>query len=124
MKKTSKKRNIAVRIFVSLAMICSTLLSIGLPQNAHADCDLMILNYNCNDVSDIGSDVVGVLRGLVMSAATVGIIICGVMWATAGDNEGRVATAKKRLFEIAIGVAVFVLFDVVSQVFFGNKLSQ
>jgi hypothetical protein len=123
MKNTFKKRNIAVRIFVSVVMVCSIFMGVGLPKDANASCDLMILDgYDCDNIDGIGQDVVSVLRGIVMSAATVGIIICGVMWATAGDNEGRVGTAKKRLFEIAIGVAIWVLFEVVNGALFGNQL--
>ena len=53
--------------------------------------------------------VVDILTGLVVVAGTIGIIVCGIMWMTARDNESQVATAKRRIFEIAIGLVAWVL---------------
>jgi hypothetical protein len=50
----------------------------------------------------------------VYFAGGIGVIICGIVWATALDNEGRVGWAKRRLSEIAIGIVVFALFDVIT----------
>jgi len=40
---------------------------------------------------------------------TVGIVICGYMIMTAKDNEQQVTAAKKRLFDIVIGIVVWAL---------------
>jgi hypothetical protein len=58
MKNTFKKRNIAVRIFVSVVMVCSIFMGVGLPKDANASCDLMILDgYDCDNIDGIGQDV-------------------------------------------------------------------
>lgn len=53
--------------------------------------------------------IINIMTGMVVVAGTIGVIFCGVMWMTARENEGQVATAKKRLFEIVIGVVAWVL---------------
>lgn len=53
-------------------------------------------------VVDIMSVCIGIL-------AAVGITICGVQYLTAGDSEEKTKKAKRRLFEIVIGLLVYVL---------------
>ena len=48
---------------------------------------------------------------------TIGIILAGVMWLTAGDNAGQIAMAKKRMLQVVVGLAAFGMIDVV-----GNML--
>lgn len=59
-----------------------------------------------------------ILRILVYglgAAATLGVIIAGIMYLTARDNQQQVAKAKTRLVEIAIGlVAWAALFTLLS----------
>lgn len=43
------------------------------------------------------------------AAATVGVVIAGVQYMTARDNEAQVAAAKKRLLEVVIGLVAWVL---------------
>lgn len=48
-----------------------------------------------------------VLRVIVYglgAAAVLGVIIAGVMYMTARDNEAQVAKAKARLYEVVIGL--------------------
>ena len=52
------------------------------------------------------------MTGAVVVAGTIGIIICGVLWMTARDNEAQVATAKRRLLEIVIGIVAWGLISV------------
>lgn len=40
-------------------------------------------------------------------AATVGVVVAGVLYLTARDNEKQVKLAKKRLFEVIIGLAAW-----------------
>ena len=51
------------------------------------------------DILTIGVGVFGVLS----------ITIVGIQYLTAGDNEEKVRTAKRRLLEIVIGVAAYVV---------------
>ena len=53
-------------------------------------------------VVDIFSIIVGIL-------AAIGIAITGIQYLTAGGNEEKTRKAKRRLFEIIIGVAAYVL---------------
>lgn len=65
-------------------------------------------------ILDPNMDIEGILKlalkilvyGLGV-AATAGVVIAGVMYMTARDSEQQVATAKKRLIEIAIGLAAW-----------------
>lgn len=43
------------------------------------------------------------------AAATLGVVIAGIMYMTARDNPQQVALAKKRLIDIVIGLAVWAL---------------
>lgn len=51
-------------------------------------------------------DIMTVLIGVV---ATTGIAVAGVQYLTAKDNENQVAKAKRRIFELVLGLAVYVL---------------
>ena len=51
---------------------------------------------------DIFSIIVGIL-------AAIGITITGIQYLTAGGNEEKTRKSKRRLFEIIIGVAAYVL---------------
>lgn len=75
-----------------------------------------ILNNGCSCDDGHGSSVKSVLRLVVdiMSIgvgilAVIGISISGVQYLTAGGNEEKTRKAKRRIIEIVIGVAVFVL---------------
>ena len=51
------------------------------------------------DILSVGVGVLGV----------IGISISGIQYLTAGGNEEKTRKAKRRLFEIIIGIAVFVV---------------
>ena len=81
---------------------------------AMAECETAVLPDEwCdgnNDIMDVVKFVVGMLAGGVTFIGIVGIVICGVMYLTARDNEAQVAKAKKRLIDVIIGVVIWVLF--------------
>ena len=70
----------------------------------------------CSCDNGKGSEVVRILN-LVVSIMTIGIGILGVIgitvvgiqYLTAGGNEERTRKAKRRLFEIVIGIMAYVL---------------
>ena len=41
------------------------------------------------------------------AAAVIGVIIAGIMYLTAKDNEQQVAKAKKRLFDVVVGLVAW-----------------
>ena len=70
----------------------------------------------CEDDGKAGSGifqilkkVMDILAALVGIAATIGIGVAGVQYLTAGDNEAQVTKAKRRIFEIVLGLAAYVL---------------
>lgn len=72
--------------------------------------------YYCDDSGD-GSGVVYIL-GIVVNvltfgigvAATVGLVLSGIQYLTAGDNVGQIQKAKTRIFHIVIGLAIYAVF--------------
>ena len=72
---------------------------------------------HCYDVGDDGKAGILEILNDVIDFMTVGVGILGVIgitWAgltylTAGGREEKVRTAKRRMFEIVIGLAVYVL---------------
>lgn len=70
-----------------------------------------------------GIDSIDQLLGLIVkilsyglgAAAIIGVVVAGIMYLTARDNESQVATAKQRLLNTVIGlIAWVVLFSVVN----------
>lgn len=41
-------------------------------------------------------------------AAVIGVVIAGIMYLTARDNEAQAAAAKKRLYEVVLGLVLWV----------------
>ena len=64
---------------------------------------------NCDGGSILRILAIGteILTAGVVVAATIGLIIVGIMWMTARENVAQVEKAKKRIFEIVIGLAVY-----------------
>ena len=58
-------------------------------------------------VYEILAIVLNVLTIGVGILGTLGIVIAGIQYLTAGDNEQQVATAKKRIIEVVIGLAIY-----------------
>ena len=116
MKSISRKITIA---------ICAVLATIGVGvmavQPVFADeskpCTSILTFINC-DAED-GEGIMQTIRwvtnivvGILGVAATIGIIYCGVLWMTARDDAAQVAKARKRIIEIAIGLAALALIEI------------
>lgn len=61
------------------------------------------------DIMDLPNLIINILTAGVIVAATIGIIICGYTVLTARDDTSKVEKAKRRLFEIVIGLVAWVL---------------
>ena len=61
------------------------------------------------DIMDLPNLIIDILTAGVIVAATIGIIICGYTVLTARDDASKVEKAKRRLFEIVIGLVAWVL---------------
>ena len=53
--------------------------------------------------------IVDILLYGLGAAATVGMVIAGIVYLTARDNPQQVALAKRRLIEISIGLAAWAM---------------
>ncbi|MBQ8984935.1 hypothetical protein IJ076_00015 [Candidatus Saccharibacteria bacterium] len=53
--------------------------------------------------------VINILNVVVGILGILGIVIVGIQYLTAGGDEGQVRKAKRRLFEIIIGIVVYVV---------------
>lgn len=49
------------------------------------------------------------------AAAVLGVVIAGILYMTARDNEQQVATAKRRLYEIVVGLIAWAVMYAVLQ---------
>ncbi len=92
-------------------------------------CTSLLPNSWCSSkdgsgIQEIVSLVIAVLTGGVIVAGTIGIIYCGVMWMTARDNENQVATAKRRMMEIVIGIIAWVLIYALANLFIPKSSSD
>ena len=78
-----------------------------------------ILTGLCNEngITELIYLVIGILTGAIVVAGTIGIIICGVLWMTARDNEAQVMKAKKRILDIVIGIVAWVLLSLLANLF-------
>lgn len=81
---------------------------------AAGDCDVetSILPGNWG-ISDILNLVLNIIVYGLGVAAVLGVIIAGVMYMTARDNEAQVTRAKTRLYEVVIGLIAWALMYVV-----------
>ena len=107
-------------LFSILAIFtCGMLLSAPVFADCPKGCvPTSILGENgCSCDDGKGSSITGILKDVVipiMTAgigilATIGIVISGVQYLTAGDNEDQVKKSKRRIFEIIIGLAAYAL---------------
>lgn len=58
----------------------------------------------CNGVWGIVGIVLNVLLVVVGAAGIIGIIISGIQYATSSGDPGQITKAKKRIYEIVIGL--------------------
>lgn len=62
-----------------------------------------------NGIMDLLKLVVQILFYGLGAAAVVGVVVAGILYLTARDNEQQVAKAKTRLVEIVIGLVAWAL---------------
>ena len=78
------------------------------------ECTSLLPNSWCDKssskgITNVAGLIVGILTGMVLTAGTIGLIICGYIWLTAQDNAAKVEMAKKRMLDIVIGLVAWVL---------------
>ena len=113
---SSKNKKILARISC-LAIVTAFAVNLLVATNTHAD-DCIVLSYcGADGMTNLARDLLSTLKSGAYIAGGMGVLICGLIWATALDNQGRVGMAKKRLTEIVIGIAVLALFDAITRAF-------
>ncbi|MBR3378415.1 Ig-like domain-containing protein [Candidatus Saccharibacteria bacterium] len=66
-------------------------------------------NKDATGISNVVNFILTILTGGAVVAGTIGLIVCGVMWMSARDDEVAVVKAKRRMANIVIGVVAWVL---------------
>ena len=120
MKSARKKQKLIAGVVAALLAVFSVF-AIGTTVFADAtpaettgpeDCATFLKAY-CNggdkDVEDLIMLVADIMTAGIIVAGTIGIIICGYTVTMARDNTAQVQKAKSRIFEIVIGLVVWVL---------------
>ena len=64
-------------------------------------------NGNSLDIQGVIMLVVNILSVLIGVVGVIGIVVVGIQYMTAGGNEEKTRKAKRRLFEIVIGLAAY-----------------
>lgn len=67
-----------------------------------------ILPNSAKDIDGILKLVLNILVYGIGVVAVIGVVIAGILYLAARDNEAQVATAKRRLIEISIGLVIWV----------------
>ena len=84
-----------------------------------------ILSFWCERARDDGEGTIKNIIDFVTTTMTVGIVTlgtigliwCGYLIMTARDNESQIAKAKTRILEIVVGIILWVLFDLIINLF-------
>ena len=66
-------------------------------------------NGNGAGITCVIRTVINILSVLVGIVGIIGVVIVGIQYLTASGNEEQTRKAKRRLYEIIIGVAIYVL---------------
>lgn len=112
-------KRFVVSVMVALGMLVPVMPVMSAP--VMAECVDTNLFGNCADGGGVQTDekgsgimdllklVVNVLLYGIGAAAVIGVVIAGILYLTARDNEAQVAKAKTRLIEVAIGLVAWAL---------------
>ena len=110
------------KLFGVLAILVSIMGVFGVAQPAYAETerkcggvDTAIIECSDDDghggaIFEILAIVLNIVTYGVGAAAVIGVMIAGFQYMTAKDNPAQVSKAKNRLIQIAIGLAIWVLF--------------
>lgn len=111
--KAKKKLLITFVVLIGFVGITSFLLtkpslaasSCGGVETSILDCE----SENNGAIREILWNILDILSVLIGIAGVIGIIVAGIQYMTAGSNEQQVKKSKRRLIEIVLGLAVYIL---------------
>lgn len=111
-KKT--KWNLKMLATALLVVMLAGFMTTIITQPTMADCETAILPEAwCEDddgIMQMVQFIANMLGAGITVVGIIGIVICGVTYLTARDNEAQVAKAKKRLMDVIIGLVIWILF--------------
>ena len=114
MKKNIQKFISLLAVFMMGVGLISPIMN---TTSVYADKPQTAILNNCAGAENGGGEgikcvvllVVNILSVLVGIVGVIGIVVVGIQYLTAGGNEEQTRKAKRRLFEIIIGIALYVL---------------
>ena len=113
----------AIACLAVLLFFCAIIVTPPVAFAEEENCANILTAFCKNNQGDIGGIVylvLGVLTVGIIVAGTIGIIVCGYLILTARGNQEQVTKAKKRLFEIVIGLAAWVTGSALIALFIPN----
>ena len=130
MRKSNEKRGrkIIAGVLAAIAVAFGAAMPVVLARSAYANdgcVETSIIQTEDGKFCDTSNDGQGIYRILnivvnvltmgVGVLGTLGIVISGIQYMSASGNEAQMAKAKKRIFEVVIGLVVFGVMWVVMQ---------
>lgn len=112
-------KKIVVAIVMLLGMVNVWVPSLATPVYAATAPKTKVLEAGEGGIKHVFELVRDIMNGAVAGGAALGVMWAGLTYLTAGDNEGKVAAAKKRLVEIFIGFLAYTLLSSASFLVFG-----
>lgn len=108
------------KLLLALALVVTVVGGVFVAKPAFADCSekvsTSILNGDEACKSDDGAGIkalIALVVDIMMAGAgvlgVIGVVIAGIQYLTAAGNEEKTRKAKRRIFEITIGVVAFLL---------------
>lgn len=70
------------------------------------DCSILKCDQGIEGVLQL---IINIMTAGIAILATIGIVVSGVQYLTAGGNEEQVKKSKRRLFEIIIGLVAYAI---------------
>lgn len=112
-----KLKQFAISLTVVLGLLTPVMpVLVSVPVAACAADEVETNLFGCVPTDDDGSGikrllslVVTVLLYGIGAAAVIGVVVAGIMYLTARDNEAQMAKAKTRLIEVAIGLIAWAM---------------
>ena len=115
-----KKIIISIATFIfGLSVVAQPVLATSVPQTFGDESHYAILK-DCGEAAEKNGEkgvicvlkmVVNIMTIGVGILGAIGITVSGIQYLTAGGNEEQTRKAKRRIFEIVIGLAAFVLMN-------------
>ena len=106
--------------FALVAVICAFCATLLVSQPIYAECKTGVLPQAWCDGDGTKSgievmlgDLVWIIGSIAGIVAVPFIAMAGFTWMTATDDPGKVATAKKRILEIVIGLIIYVFIGLI-----------